>query len=168
MPEKTNYQHFNVIKTWNDKVKVTSPVIKGSSDKAYIFQVLLNKRPEITELMMTVHSGVIDIKFKPESLPLQSLLTAMDAILLNVAKKSQNFEHKQLAGEPKQVGLLVEGMSCPACALLIEMTLKKDTQIVDVNANLDAKRVKVFGTRSRQEIVEMIEKLGYSHIDEAQ
>ncbi len=167
MTTTAGFQHFKVLKTWADRVKVCSPVIQNCSEKAHFFQVLLNKRPEIKELVMTVSKGDIDIRFDANALPAQSLMTVMDALLANVVKKPQNFSEKKLDGAPQHLELVVDGMSCPACALLIEMSLKKDVQIVDASADLESKHVKVYGTRELEEIVTMIEKLGYTHIENA-
>lgn len=161
------YKHFKLIKAWENRVKVLSPVIQDNPERAYIFQVLLNKRPEITELLITVDKGEIDVRFIPESLPKESLLSAMDAVLGNVSKKN-TIDKKQLPGTPHQIDLRVDGMSCPACALLIEMALKKDDQVVDANADLETKEVRVYGTLSKQQVIERIEKLGYTHIMDAE
>lgn len=161
------YKHFRLIKAWENRVKVVTPVLQNNPERAYIFQVLLNKRPEITELLITVSKGEIDVRFKAESLPKESLLTAMDAILGNVNKK-ETFDKKHIPGTVKEIDLRVDGMSCPACALLIEMALKKDEQIVDANANLETKEVKVYGNLTKRQVVERIEKLGYTHIVDAE
>ncbi len=162
--QSIEYKSFKLIKAWEDRIKARTPVLKGEPERAYIFQVLLNKRPEIKELLITVKTGEIDIKFDSSNLPKASLLTAMDAILANVAKKAACIDKKQLPGTPHEIKLLVEGMSCPACALLIEMALKKDEQIVDANVNLETKEVVVYGTLTIQQIVEKVEKLGYKQV----
>lgn len=162
-----SYKNFQVVKSWDNRVKVISPVLIGEPERAYIFQILLNKRPEIKEMLLTVQSGEVDIKFDAESLPKENLLTAMDAILGNVGNKSLKVDKKILPGNPVELKLLVEGMSCPACALLIEMALKKDDQIVDASANLETKVVKVYGALSKDQVIAKIEKLGYKHVGEA-
>jgi P-type Cu+ transporter len=162
--DNTEYKYFNLVKTWIDRVKVKSLVLRGEPERAYIFQILLNKRPEIRELLITVQNGEIDIKFDAEKLPKINLLIVLDAILGNVAKKNCQQAKKSLPGNPETIELLVEGMSCPACALLIEMSLKKDPEIVDVTANLESKKVRIFGAMEKQKLIERIEKLGYKHI----
>ncbi|WP_031433413.1 heavy-metal-associated domain-containing protein [Methylomarinum vadi] len=164
--ESIEYKNFRLVKTWENRVKVIAPALQGEPERAYIFQILLNKRPEIQELLITVKSGEIDIKFAAESLSREQLLLAMDNILGNVAKKSSAIDKKQLPGNPEEIELRVGGMSCPACALLIEMALKKDEQVVDASADLDSKLVRVFGSLSREQVIERIEKLGYKHIGE--
>lgn len=162
--QPTEYKHFNLIRTWENRIKVKSSVLRGEPERAYIFQILLNKRSEISEMLITVESGEIDIKFDAEKLPKESLLTVLDAILGNVAKKNCQLVEKNLLRTPETIELLVEGMSCPACALLIEMSLKKDPQIVDVTADLESKKVRVYGAVDKQVLIEKIEKLGYKHI----
>ncbi|WP_305907252.1 cation transporter [Methylomarinum sp. Ch1-1] len=160
-------KNFTLVKTWENRIKAVSPVLKDEPDRAYIFQILLNKRPEISELQISVKSGEIDIRYDAEKMPRAALLKAMDAMLANVAKKPVAAVKKQLPGTPEEIELLVEGMSCPACALLIEMSLKKEEQIVDASADLETKRVKVYGTQSKRQVIEKIEKLGYKHIVES-
>ncbi len=164
--EAIEYKNLRLVKTWENRVKVVAPALRNEPERAYIFQILLNKRPEIKELLITVQSGEIDIKFTPDSLPQECLLSAMDNVLGSVARKSSPVGKKNLPGSPQEIELRVGGMSCPACALLIEMALKRDEQVVDASADLETKLVKVFGSLSRQQVIERIEKLGYKHIGE--
>lgn len=163
----TEYKNFHVVKTWENRVKLLSPVLAGEPERAYIFQILLNKRPEIKEMLLTVKSGEVDIRFAEALLPRENLLKAVDAILGNVAKKSSQIDKKKLPGNPKEINLRVGGMSCPACALLIEMALKKDEQIVDASADLESKLVRVYGSLSKKQVIDKIEKLGYKAIGDA-
>lgn len=63
-----------------------------------------------------------------------------------------------------EVALDTTGMHCPSCALLIEMTLKKEAGVQDVKADYPAGRTDVtFDPKVTSEaaIVAKIEDLGY-------
>ena len=63
-----------------------------------------------------------------------------------------------------EVTLPVEGMTCAACAARIEKNVSKLPGIESINVNLASERARVVlnGTSTWQDVVEKIEKSGYS------
>ncbi|KXJ40399.1 MAG: ATPase P, partial [Methylothermaceae bacteria B42] len=55
----------------------------------------------------------------------------------------------------------VEGMTCASCALLIEMLLKRDPRIREVQINFASETATVCGALSKEDIYRLIAKLGY-------
>ncbi len=155
---------------WERRVKIISPVIQNDPERAYIFQILLKKRPEVRQMQEDVLSGGMIIDFDPLTMTKNKLFNVIDEVLGNIQKKSQTDRepaNNQAFSNVQEILLMVEGMSCPACAALIEMSLKKDHRVEDASADLETKEVKVYGMISKQALIEKIEKLGYKHITDA-
>ena len=166
----TDFKHFRVVEEWEKRVEIITPVLKDDDERAYVFQILLKKRPEIRQIQVVVETGFIIIDFDPDGLTKKNLFIAMDAVLGNIEQKPRKKRaprKKHLTGHLQEISLLVEGMSCPACAALIAIALKKDSRIEDASADLKTKEVNVYGLISKAEVIDKIEQLGYKHIVDA-
>jgi Cu+-exporting ATPase len=168
MDKKEHYQHFDIMNSWGRRIEIASDILKGGLDQAYFFEVLLKKRPEIKGILINADQGQAIIDFNAEKLEQHDLLTIIDRILGNLKQKNQ--ANRQPAGkngsqnEIREIRLLVDGMSCPACAALIKVALKKMPGVEDAYAELDSKEVIVYGSLTEQRLIEKIEELGYKQI----
>ena len=164
------HQNFTLKSQWAKRVEIQSDILQTSPDLVFIFETLLKKRPEITQLSVNRHNGVAIIDFNADKLSTDSLFDIVDVILGNLKSKSvkKTIVKPEWASSDviKEISLKVDGMSCPACAALIKVSLKKHQKILDVNADFETKDVVVYGTLCKAEIIQMIEELGYKHINE--
>ncbi len=55
----------------------------------------------------------------------------------------------------------VEGMSCPSCALYVEMTLARDKKVVSANIDFNSKRGVVVGFLDLNEVMVILKDYGY-------
>lgn len=162
-----DFKHFRVVEEWEKRVEIITPVLKDDAERAYIFQILLKKRQEIRQIQVVIETGLMIVDFDPDGLAKKNLFLAIDTILGNIEKKPRKKRaslNRHLSSNLQEISLLVEGMSCPACAALIEIALKKDGRIEDASADLETKEVKVYGLLNKDEVIDKIEELGYKHI----
>ncbi len=162
MPE---YKHFQLQHQLKNRIRIITPVLKNDPERGYIFEILLKKRPEITDVRSVFGIGSVAIEFDSSRFPAKNLLIMLDAVLGNIASKKPTIKHnkkKQFEGPVQEIDLAVEGMSCASCALLIEMVLNRDDRIKTASVNFATQTVNVQGQLTKNDVVEQIEKLGYS------
>ncbi len=165
---KQHYQHFDVINGWSRRVEISSDILKGAMDQAYFFEVLLKKRSEIKGILINPDQGLAIIDFNAEKIDQPKLLTIIDTILGNLKQKNsikrQHANDSDSQNDIQEIRLLVDGMSCPACAALIKVALKKMPGVEDAYAELESKEVVVYGSLPEQRLIQKIEELGYKQI----
>ncbi len=159
------YKNFQLKHQLKNRIRILTSVLIEDAERGYILEILLKKRPEIS-LVRTVSSiGSVTIEFDASRLPKKNLLILLDAVLGNIAHKQpilKKNQKKQFAGPLQDIDLAVEGMSCASCALLIEMVLNRDERVKSVSVNFATQTVNIQGQLSKLDVVEQIEKLGYS------
>ncbi|MDD2759244.1 MAG: heavy metal translocating P-type ATPase [Methylomonas sp.] len=163
--DNPEYKHFRLQHQLKNRIRIMTPVLKNDPERGYIFEILLKKRPEITSVRSVFGIGSVAIEFDSSRFPAKNLLIMLDAVLGNIACKQpvvkQN-KKKQFEGPVQDIDLAVEGMSCASCALLIEMVLNRDERVKTASVNFATQTVNVQGQLSKADVVEQIEKLGYS------
>ncbi|MEY4210382.1 MAG: hypothetical protein RLZ92_762, partial [Pseudomonadota bacterium] len=133
-----HYKHFHIEHQLKNRIRIITPVLLNDPERGYIFEILLQKRPEITKVRSVFDIGSVVIEFDSSRLPPRNLLILLDAVLGNIAKKqskSKKEKKKEFNGPLQDIDLAVEGMSCASCALLIEMVLNRDARIKTASVN---------------------------------
>ncbi len=157
-------KNFQIAHQLARRLRIVSPIIKNDQERAYIFEIILKKRPEIKRVK-TVHSiGSVTIEFDPAGLPKKNLLILLDAVLGNIAHKSPTLPHhekKHFDGKLQDIDLAVEGMSCASCALLIEMVLKRDERVKTASVNFGTSTLNVQGQLTKDDVGQLVDKVGY-------
>lgn len=159
------FKNFDLQHQLKNRIRILTPVLKNDPERGYIFEILLKKRPEITGVRSVFEIGSVAIEFDSSRLPKKNLLILLDAVLGNIAQKQPNLKKdkkKRFEGPVQDIDLAVEGMSCASCALLIEMVLNRDERVKTASVNFATQTVNVQGQLSKNDVVEQIEKLGYS------
>lgn len=157
-------KNFQLVHQLERRVRIISPVLKNDQERAYIFEILLKKRPEIKRVRQVCSIGSVVIEFNPDGLPQKNLLILLDAVLSNIAKKRSERPKrgkKVFDGPVQEVDLAIEGMTCASCALLIEMVLNRDPGIKQANVNFGTETLTVFGLLSKDEVGAKVATLGY-------
>lgn len=160
-----NYAHFSVRHQLKNRVRIITPVLINDPERGYILEILLKKRPEIKRVRSVFAIGSVVIEFDSGRLPAKNLLIMLDAVLGNIALKQADLKKdrkKTFDGPLQEVDLAVQGMSCASCALLIEMVLNRDERVKKAGVNFATETVTVQGQISKAEVIDKIEKLGYS------
>ncbi len=157
-------KHFQIAHRLRRRIRIVSPILEGDPEKTYLFEILLTKRPEVKQVKAVPAIGSVTVWFDPEALPPPNLLKICDAILENLA----GARPRLIEAEPPppdapvvETQLAVEGMTCASCALLIEMLLRRDPRIHEVQVNFANETAVVCGALPKPEIQRLIEKLGY-------
>lgn len=164
--EISQYKNFKLIHALKARVRITAPVLVKDAERIYILEILLKKRPEIKQVRSIPEIGSVVIYFDAEKLPKANLLTLLDAVLGNIAKKPSGAiktVHK-VQFTPENiiaVDLAVEGMTCASCALLIEMVFKRDPKVQQVSVNFGTETIAVQGLLSKDEVCAKVASLGY-------
>lgn len=160
----SSYKNFTLAHQLKRRVRIVAPVLKKDQERAYIFEILLKKRPEIKKVRSTIPLGSVVIEFDPAHLPKQNLLQLIDAVLGNIAHKAKTETAKQkidFSGELQEIDLAVEGMTCASCALLLEMVLKRDPLIKQASVNFGTETLTVKGLLNTEAVQAKVESLGY-------
>lgn len=160
-----NYAHFSVRHQLQNRIRIITPVLLNDPERGYILEILLKKRPEIKRVRSVFEIGSVVIEFDSGRLPAKNLLIMLDAVLGNIALKQTELKkdkRKAFDGPLQEVDLAVQGMSCASCALLIEMVLNRDERVKKAGVNFATETVTVHGQLSKAEVIDKIEKLGYS------
>ena len=160
-----NYAHFSVRHQLQNRIRIITSVLLNDPERGYILEILLKKRPEIKRVRSVFAIGSVVIEFDSGRLPAKNLLIMLDAVLGNIALKQTELKKdkkKTFDGPLQEVDLAVQGMSCASCALLIEMVLNRDERVKKAGVNFATETVTVHGQLSKAEVIDKIEKLGYS------
>lgn len=158
-------KNFELHHQLRNRVRIVSSVLAGDPERGYILEILLKKRPEIKRVRSVIAIGSVAIEFDSARLPKKNLLIMLDAVLGNIAQKRTDIKQdkrKILDGPLHDIDLAVQGMSCASCALLIEMVLNRDQRVNKAGVNFATETVNVQGCLSAADVVEIVERLGYS------
>ncbi len=158
-------KHFKLVHTLSNRLRIMVPILKKDAERSYIFEIILKKRPEIKAIKSIPEIGSVTLYFDSDKLPHANLLTILDMVLGNIGKKKittpNNDVVEDLGVAVQDISLAIEGMSCASCALLLEMSLKRDARVKTAAVNFASAIATVQGRLSRSEMAEIIEKVGY-------
>lgn len=159
------YKHFRIAHRLTRRVRLVASPLVNNAERCYILEILLRKRPQIKEVRTVPEIGSIAIHYDPDGLPEARLLTTVDFVLGNLITRPAASSVKTapvLDGPQQEFSLAITGMTCASCALLIEMTLRRDPRIEIANVNFAAQTAMVNGRISRDEVFKLVHKLGYT------
>ena len=165
--ETSEFKFFRIAHQLNNRLRIIAPVLKADTERTYILEILLKKRPEIKQVRAVVAIGSVTIVFDAERLPKHNLLILLDSVIGNIAQKPSSKTSIQRpqetpAGELQSIDLAVEGMTCASCALLIEMVLKRDARIKQAAVNFGTETLTVQGYLDKNAVSAKVASLGYS------
>lgn len=157
-------KNFQIVHQLARRIRIVSPILKNDQERAYIFEIILKKRPEIKRVKTVWEIGSVVIEFDPAGLPKKNLLILLEAVLGNIAHKNPTLPHhekKHFDGTIQDIDLAVEGMSCASCALLIEMVLKRDERVKTASVNFGTSTLNVQGQLTKDDVNKLITQIGY-------
>ncbi|MDE2118349.1 MAG: cation-translocating P-type ATPase, partial [Betaproteobacteria bacterium] len=145
------------------RLRIVSPLLAKDPERCYILEILLRKRPEIKEVRSVPAIGSVTLHYDSARLPEAKLLAALDALIGNIsAKPPTPAPAAAPAGPVQECAVAVEGMTCASCALLIEMSLKRDPRVKSASVNYAAGSASVTGALGRDEVSVLVARLGYT------
>lgn len=160
-----HYLNFKLVHQLKRRIRIIAPVLKNDQERAYIFEILLKKRPEIKRVRSTFALGSVVIEFDSAHLPVNNLLILIDAVLGNIAAKPgaviTEQKSAEVSGPVQEIDLAVEGMSCASCALLLEMVLKRDPRVKRASVNFGTETLTVHGQLNKEAVCAKVDSLGY-------
>lgn len=158
-------EHFSIVHRLRRRIRIVAPALKNDPEKTYLFEILLAKRDGIKQIKAVPAIGSVTVWFDPQALPLTALVKICDALLVNLAAAKtslfQGIEEVDPDAPTVEAQFAVEGMTCASCALLIEMLLRRDPRIREVNVNFAAETAQVVGVLTKEEVYRQVRKLGY-------
>ncbi len=154
---------FAVAHRLTRRLRIVSGLLAKNPERCYLLEILLRKRPEIREVRSVPEIGSLTVHYDPARLPEARLLVTLDALLRNISTRSNAVTPPAAtcSGPIRESTLAVEGMTCASCALLIEMSLKRDPRVKNASVNFAAASASVAGALGREEIGALVAKLGY-------
>jgi len=129
MYQAAESQHFTLVHHTSRRVRLIAPNLRKDKERAYILEMLLNKRQGIKAVKIVPAIASVTIHFDPECLPAANLLQLLDAVIGNLGLKPRHTIHaiKHKNTHPSEVlqdfVIGIGGMSCASCALFLEMVL---------------------------------------------
>ena len=145
------------------RLRIVSPLLAKNSERCYILEILLRKRPEIKDVRSVPAIGSVTLHYDSARLPEANLLATIDALIGNISVKPPAPLHAAApAGPMQECAVAVEGMTCASCALLIEMTRKRDPRVKNASVNYAAGSASVTGALGREEVSALVARLGYT------
>ncbi|MCX7897714.1 MAG: heavy metal translocating P-type ATPase [Rhodocyclaceae bacterium] len=148
------------------RLRLISPILAQDEEKSYLFEILLRKHPAVRGVRLSPRIGSAAIDYDAQRLPEHRLLAVVDAILGNLASAAPRQSSRSSApirqDQPIQEYMaVIEGMTCASCAALIELSLKRDPQVIDASVNYAAETLHVRGRLGKEEVFAHVARLGY-------
>jgi Cu+-exporting ATPase len=156
-------RNCRVVHRLTRRVRLLAPPLVRNAERCYILEILLRKRPEISEVRAVPEIGSLAIHYDPRRLPEQRLLAIVDGLLDNLIACPPARPAASVADDTplQECSLAIEGMSCASCALLIELSLRRDPRVQVANVNFAAQTALVRGTLGRDDVFALVGRLGY-------
>lgn len=158
-------QHFQLLHQLKRRIRIFVPGLRGDTERCHIFAIILKKRPEITFVKTVPTIGSVTLYFDALKLPKANLLILLDTVLSNFGKKKVIVGQQKIEDDPtappRDISLAIEGMTCASCALLLEITLKRDPRISSASVNFASEIATVTGRLVRKDVADTISSMGY-------
>ena len=159
------HRNLYVVHRLRRRVRVIAPALARNEERNCIVEILLRKRPEISDVRAVAALGSLAIHYDPRRLPEARLLAGVDDLIGRLAACPPLREPTvgAVGGDAplQESALAIEGMSCASCALLIELSLRRDPRVSVANVNFAAQTAVVRGTISRDAVFALVNRLGY-------
>jgi len=158
------YRNLRVVHRLRRRVRVVAPPLARDDERCCIVEILLRKRSGIRDVRAVPALGSLAIHYDPRQLPEARLLTSVDDLIGRLAgcPPTRPSTARAAADAPLQESsLAIAGMSCASCALLIELSLRRDPRVHLANVNFAAQTAIVRGTIGRDEVFALVNRLGY-------
>jgi len=167
MEKSQKNNNFIVVEEEEQKINIIVPSLFHDRERTTILQIILLKRNAIEDVQVNSVNNSVEIRFNTKEMSKVELFDVLNVVLANFSEKPGKKDNKVEGSEVKTDGLVkrlafsVEGMSCPSCALYLEMTLARDKGIISASVDYNSKKGVVVGFLQMNEIVVIVDEHGY-------
>ena len=162
--------HFQLVHSLSRRVRFIVPSLIKDFERIYVLAILLRKHQGILKVRAVPEIASVVLHFDPRVLPKPNLLGLLDRLIANLSGESTAKPRLALTYNPtqgfaslpvRQYCLSVEGMTCPSCALLIEIRLQRDPRIVSAAVNFSTGTAMVQGKIDKEALFVQMAGMGY-------
>ncbi|CAG0928696.1 partial putative copper-exporting P-type ATPase V, partial [Planctomycetaceae bacterium] len=165
---KPSPRHFHLAHSLKRRVRIVVPTLAKDFERTYLLAILLRKHQGIRSVHTVPEIASAAVYFDPKILPKPKLLGLLDTLIGNLGRPSTQGQNAYgLRTQPaptlpaRDLNLAIEGMTCPSCALLIEVRLKRDPRISSASVNFATETAAVRGALGKEELLAQIGGMGY-------
>lgn len=157
-----------VVHELSRRLRAQVAALARDPERLYLLEILLRKRPGVRDVRAVPAIGSVTVHFDPTRLPRAELVGALELLAERLAAAPRRPPAPRPAaplapGTPvRETQLAVEGMTCGACAALIELTLRRDPRVQAAAVNFAAATCTVRGALGREEVAAAIARAGYT------
>ena len=169
---KTNAQYasFILVHNLSRRIRCIIPGLIKDFERTYVLAILLRKHEGILSVRAVPEIASVVVYFDPGILPKSDLLILLGKLAGNLGKQSKASPRLALIAKPNEdfnhqpqrdFSLSIEGMTCPSCALLIEVRLRRDPRIASAAINFATETAIVRGKIGKEALFAQIGGMGY-------
>ncbi|MFZ4698529.1 MAG: heavy metal translocating P-type ATPase [Candidatus Methylumidiphilus sp.] len=169
---KTNarYASFFLVHNLSRRIRCIIPGLIKDFERTYVLAILLRKHEGILSVRAVPEIASVVVYFDPGILPKSDLLILLGKLAGNLGKQSKASPRLALIAKPNEdfnhqpqrdFSLSIEGMTCPSCALLIEVRLRRDPRIASAAINFATETAIVRGKIGKEALFAQIGGMGY-------
>lgn len=163
----SDYKHFTIAHQLRKRLRILVPSLLKDQERAYIFQILLQKRAGIEVVKVIPSIASVTIYFDPQVLPLANLLIMLESVIYNIGLKPRSSikELKRTASAhespAKDIIFGISGMSCTSCALFLEMVLQREPDVNRASVNYFSETARVNSYLTKDRLFALVKANGY-------
>lgn len=170
MPLHIHTENFYIVHNLKHRIRFIVPGLSKDFERIYILAILLRKHRGVLSVHAVPEIASVVVYFEPDILPKPKLLRLLERLIGNLGKQSKASTRLalvakrdgDLAKQPlRDFSLSIEGMTCPSCALLVEVRLRRDPRISSAAVNFATETAIVRGSIGKDELFDSIESMGY-------
>jgi Cu+-exporting ATPase len=167
MYQTAESKHFTLVHQTKRRIRIIAPNLRKDQERAYILEMLLNKRQGIEAVKIVPAIASVTVRFDPEYLPIANLLQLLETVIANIGLKPRNsinaIKHKNIhsSGVLQDFVIGIGGMSCASCALFLEMVLQREPDITSAAVNYVSETARIKGYLDKEALFKIISANGY-------
>ena len=167
MHKAPEFKNFTLAHQSKRRVRLIAPGIRKDLERAYILEMLLNKRQGIEAVKIVPAIASVTIHFDPQYLPVENLLLLLETVIRNIGLKPRQTINAMKYKNTHSIEMLqdfvigIGGMSCASCALFLEMILQREPNITKATVNYVSETARVKGYLSKEALFKIISSNRY-------
>ena len=167
MYQAAESKHFSLVHHTKRRIRIIAPGLRKDQERAYILEMLLNKRKGIEAVKIVPAIASVTIHFDPQSLPLENLILLLETVIRNIGLKPRQTINAMKRKNTQSSAMLqdfiigIGGMSCASCALFIEMVLQREPDITKAAVNYVSETARIKGYLSKEALFKIISSNGF-------
>lgn len=162
-------QGYQIVHSLSRRIRIIVPAWRNDFDRCYVLAILLRKRVGIVRVRPTPEIASIVVVFNPRHMPKVELTALLNLLIANLGQAVLYPSPSMADGRPSSLDKLplrdfnfsIEGMSCPTCALLLEVRLRRDPRICSARINFATATATVQGHLDKSTLFQVIADMGY-------